>query len=322
MSKTKYKYNPSTLNYDKVEITLKDKLKKTSYYLITGAVIATAIIALSFNSIKKYGAEQSSIENENLRAIVEDQNEQLDFMSSVMDYIQETDDNIYRTIFETDPYPNHKRKLGTGGNPSKYKKYDGYSHSDLVIETQQKIDRLAKQLTAQSKSFDELKVLISRKKELIESVPSIQPISNKDLTRLASGFGMRMHPVHKIMKQHEGVDFTAQRGTDIYATGKGVVEKVDYMQGYGKTVIIDHGFGHKTLYAHCSAFKVKKGQKVNRGDVIALVGNTGISTAPHVHYEVHKNGKAVNPINFFFNDLTADEYEEVIKIASRPTQSL
>lgn len=301
---------------------MKDRLKKTSYYLVTGVVIALMIVALSFNYIKSYGASQANIENENLKAVVQEQNEQLDFMVSVMDYIEETDDNIYRTIFETDPYPNYKRKLGTGGNPSKYKKYQGYSHSQLVIETQQKLDRLAKTLTAQSKSFDELKVLITRKKELIESVPSIQPISNKDLTRIASGFGIRMHPIHKIMKQHSGVDFTAQRGTDIYATGKGTIEKVDYMQGYGKTVIINHGFGHKTLYAHCSGFNVKAGQKVKRGDVVAFVGNTGVSTAPHLHYEVHKNGKAINPINFFFNDLTAEEYEEVIKIASRPTQSL
>ena len=301
---------------------MKDKLKKTAYYLISGSVIAMVIVAVSFNYIKSYGAKQTAIENENLRAVVKEQNEQLDFMSSVLDYIQETDDNIYRTIFETDPYPNYKRKLGTGGNPNKYKKYKGYEHSDLVLETQKKLDLLAKRLTAQSKSFDELKTLITRKKELIESVPSIQPISNKDLTRLASGFGIRMHPVHKIMKQHDGVDFTAPRGTDIYATGKGVVEKVDFMQGYGKTVIVNHGFGHKTLYAHCSGYNVKVGQKVKRGDVIAYVGNTGISTAPHLHYEVHKNGKAVNPINFFFNDLTAEEYEEVIKIASRPTQSL
>lgn len=322
MSKTKYKYNPSTLNYDKVETTLKDRLKRTVYYLITGTVIAFIIIALSFNYIKSYGAKQATIENENLKAVLEEQNEQLDFMVSVMDYIQETDDNIYRTIFETNPYPKYKRKLGTGGNPSKYKKYKGYSHSELVTETQKKIDRLAKKLTAQSKSFDELKSLITRKKELIESVPSIQPISNKDLTRLASGFGIRMHPIHKILKQHDGVDFTAPRGTDIYATGKGTVEKVDYMQGYGKTVVINHGFGHKTLYAHCSGYNVKVGQKVKKGDVIAYVGNTGISTAPHLHYEVHKNGKAVDPIHFFFNDLTAEEYEEVIKIASRPTQSL
>ena len=322
MSKAKYKYNPSTLSYERVETTLADRLKKTAYYLIIGLIIALTIIAISFNYIKQLGAKQAAIENENLKAVVQEQNKQIDFMFSVLDYIQETDDNIYRTIFETDPYPKYKRQLGTGGNPNKYKEYEGYSHSEMVVETQKKIDRLAKRLTAQSKSFDELKTLITRKKELIESVPSIQPISNKDLTRLASGFGVRMHPIHKIMKQHDGVDFTASVGTEIYATGKGVVEKVDYMQGYGKTVIINHGFGHKTLYAHCNDFNVKLGQKVNKGDVIAFVGNTGISTAPHLHYEVHKNGKAVDPIHFFFNDLTAEEYEEVIKIASRPTQSL
>jgi len=322
LSKARYKYNPKTLSYEKVEVSLKDKLKKTSYYLLVGIAFGLVFIAVSYNYIKQLGASEAAIENENLKSIVQEQSKQVEFMSEVLNHIQKTDDNIYRSIFEADPYPSYKRQLGTGGNPNKYRKYEGYSHSDLVIETQKKIDRLAKQLTAQSKSYDELKKLITRKKELLTNIPSIQPISNKDLTRLASGFGIRMHPIYKILKPHTGIDFTAPIGTEIYATGNGTVEKVEFMHGYGKTVIINHGFGHKTLYAHCSKFNVRVGQKVTKGDVIAYIGNTGISTAPHLHYEVLKNGKPVDPINFFFNDLTPEEYEEVIRIASQPTQSL
>ena len=322
MSKARYKYNPKTLSYEKVEVSLKDKLKKTSYYLLVGIAFGLVFIAVSYNYIKQLGASEAAIENENLKSIVQEQSKQVEFMSEVLNHIQKTDDNIYRSIFEADPYPSYKRQLGTGGNPNKYRKYEGYSHSDLVIETQKKIDRLAKQLTAQSKSYDELKKLITRKKELLTNIPSIQPISNKDLNRIASGFGIRMHPIYKILKPHTGIDFTAPIGTEIYATGNGTVEKVEFMHGYGKTVIINHGFGHKTLYAHCSKFNVRVGQKVTKGDVIAYIGNTGISTAPHLHYEVLKNGKPVDPINFFFNDLTPEEYEEVIRIASQPTQSL
>jgi murein DD-endopeptidase MepM/ murein hydrolase activator NlpD len=322
LSKARYKYNSKTLSYERVEETFKDKIRKFSYHALSGITIGMVFIAVSYNYIKELGANEAVFENENLKSVVEDQARQVEFMSKVLDHIQKTDDNIYRSIFEAEPYPSYKRQLGTGGNPIKYRKYEGYSHSDLVIETQKKIDRLAKQLTSQSKSFDELKKLITRKKELIAAIPSIQPISNKDLRRLASGFGMRMHPIYKIIKPHTGIDFTAPIGTEIYATGNGTVEKVEFMQGYGRTVIINHGFGHKTLYAHCSKFNVRPGQKVTKGDVIAYVGNTGISTAPHLHYEVLKNGKPVDPINFFFNDLTPEEYEEVIRIASQPTQSL
>jgi len=157
---------------------------------------------------------------------------------------------------------------------------------------------------------------------MLRSIPSIQPISNKDLTRLASGFGMRMHPIYKIMKLHAGMDFTADIGTDIYVTGDGVVEKVGRMSGYGQIVIVDHGFGYKTRYAHVSKYNVKEGQKVKRGDVIAFVGNTGASVGPHLHYEVRKNGEAVNPVNYFFNDLSPAEYEQIVEIAARPTQSM
>ena len=225
-------------------------------------------------------------------------------------------------IFETDPYPDHKRQLGTGGNSMKYKKYENMEYGDLVIEISKKIELIEKKLASQSKSFDQVFDLTKEKQKMIKSIPSIQPVSNRDLTRIASGFGLRMHPIYKILKMHKGMDFTAPIGTEIYATGDGVVERVGWVGGYGKTIMINHGFGYKTRYAHCSKYKCRKGQKVKRGDLIGFVGNTGQSTGPHLHYEVFKNKKQINPVNFFFNDLSPEEYDKVIEISSRPNQSL
>ncbi len=331
MAKTKYKYNPKTLSYEEVELTLKDKLLKVSYFAITGFVVGAIAIVASANWIQTWDNSDIESENAHLKAQLEELGKKVEFTDKVLSHLQETDDNIYRSIFEAEPVADYKRNFGTGGNPKKFDQYKGYSHSDMIIEIRKKLEAVEKKMVVQSESYDELKELVTRKKEMLAAIPSIQPISNKDLTRLASGFGFRMHPVYKIQKMHTGIDFTADRGTEIYATGNGVVEKAERMSGYGLAVVIDHGFGHKTLYGHCSAFKCKPGQKVKKGEVIALVGNTGVSTGPHLHYEVRKRVKSesgrmtykpVNPVNYFFNDLSPEEYERVIEISSRPTQSM
>ena len=238
-----------------------------------------------------------------------------------MEDLQERDDNIYRVIFEAEPIPSTVREAGIGG-VDRYSELEGLSNGDIVIETAKKLDLIAKKAYIQSKSLDELENLAKRKEDMLRSIPAIQPISNSDLKRIASSFGMRIHPFYKVPKMHTGMDFTAPTGTDIYATGDGVVQKVDYSQrGYGNHVVIDHGFGYATLYAHMHSISVRPGQKVKRGSVIGQVGNTGMSVAPHLHYEVHKAGKQINPINYFFNDLTPEEYEKVIELSSLPTQS-
>lgn len=323
MSKTKYKYNPDTLNYDRVEVTWGNRLKKLSFHLISGIVIAMILIGVSYSTIKKWGKAEVEVDIKATEVQLLEQLERLKDFEDVLKDIENRDTEIYRALFNAEPYPAYKRLAGTGGNPNKYKSYEGMAHEDLVIELDKKVEQLEKALVAQSISFDEVVSLVKRKEEMLRCIPSIQPISNKDLTRLASGFGYRMHPVHRILKMHAGMDFTASTGTNIYSTGDGVVVRADSeMSGYGNLVIIDHGFGYKTRYAHCEAFKVKVGEKVKRGDVIALLGNTGVSTGPHVHYEVRKNGEAVDPVHYFFNDLTPEEYEQVIEIASRPTSSL
>ena len=230
-------------------------------------------------------------------------------------------DNIYRVIFEAEPIAEEIRKAGFGG-VNKYSYLEGFSNSELLTKIDKKFDILTKQLYIQSKSFDQVIELTKNKNDMLSSIPAIQPVSNKDLGRMASGFGYRIDPIYKTRKFHAGMDFSAKTGTPIYATGNGKVFRVrKSKRGYGNHVIIDHGYGYKTLYAHMSKSSVKKNQKVNRGDIIGYVGNTGKSVAPHLHYEVHKDGKKVNPINFYYNDLSANEYEKMIEISNQSNQS-
>ena len=322
MKDTNYKYNPNTLNYEEINLTLWDKFKRLSYYLIASVVVSVLILSFSFYNIKSFIQKEAAKENQSLRQEISVFNKDLNLILEVLNDIQNKDDNIYRAIFEADPYPDHKRKLGTGGNPIKFKKYENIEYGELVVEIVQKLELIEKKLSSQSRSFDEVFEITKEKQKMLKAIPSIQPINNRDLTRIASGFGMRMHPIYKILKMHQGMDFTAPVGTEIYATGDGTVEKVGWTGGYGKTILINHGYGYKTRYAHCSKFKCKKGQKVKRGDHIGYVGNTGQSTGPHLHYEVFKNNRQINPVNFFFNDLSPEEYDKVIEISSRPTQSL
>jgi murein DD-endopeptidase MepM/ murein hydrolase activator NlpD len=243
-------------------------------------------------------------------------------VEKVLDEIQERDDNIYRVIFEADPIPNSIRKQGFGGI-NRYEKLLGLSNSELMINTSKKIDQLTKQLYLQSKSFDEVIDLAKNKSNMLASIPAIQPVANKDLKRMASGYGYRIHPIYKTRKMHYGMDFSAKTGTEIYATGDGVVSKIKRSKrGYGNYVKINHGFGYETLYAHMSKYIVKKGQRVKRGEVIGYVGNSGISTAPHLHYEVRKDNKKINPMNFYYNDLSPEEYEKMLEISLQSNQSL
>ena len=319
-NKTKYYYNKKSLNYE--PINTHDNLFFSIFkYIVSSLIFASIMTIVLFSFIdspkeKKLKREINNLELQYI-AILENMNQ----AESVLDDIQKRDDNIYRTIFEADPIPTSIRKQGFGG-VNRYKKLSGYSNSDLIINTTKKIDQLTKQLYLQSKSFDEIIELAKNKSEMLASIPAIQPVANKDLKRMASGYGYRIHPVYKTRKMHYGMDFSAKIGTEIYATGDGVISKVKRSKrGYGNYVKINHGFGYETLYAHMSKYIVKKGQKVKRGEVIGYVGNTGISTAPHLHYEVRKDNKKINPVNFYYNDLTPEEYEKMLEISSQYNQS-
>lgn len=260
-------------------------------------------------------------ENEQLKLQYTVINKDVAQIKNVLSNIIHRDNNIYRVIFEAEPISKDVREAGVGG-VNRYIGLEGYKFSELVINTRKTIDNIAQKLYIQSKSFDEIVELAKQKEELLQSIPAIQPITNEDLTRVASGFGYRIHPIHKIRKMHTGMDFTAPTGTQIYATGDGVIESVKTSKrGYGNHVVIKHQFGYKTRYAHMSRFNVKKGQKVKRGDVIGFVGNTGSSTGPHLHYEVEKDDKKVNPYNYYFNDLTPEEFDRMIELSSSANQS-
>ena len=321
MSKIKYYYDTKTLSYKPIESSRVDKFKNFIVYFTSSAILAFFILLIFFQYFDSPKEKRLKGEINHLLSQYEVINSDLKKIEIVLDDIQTRDDNIYRTIFEADPIPTSIRKQGFGG-VNRYKKLSGFSNSDLIINTTKKVDQLTKQLYLQSKSFDEIIELAKNKSKMLASIPAIQPVANKDLKRMTSGYGYRIHPIYKTRKMHYGMDYSAKVGTEIYATGDGIISKVKRSKrGYGNYVKINHGFGYETLYAHMSRYIVKKGQKVKRGEVIGYVGNSGISTAPHLHYEVRKDNKKINPVNFYFNDLTPEEYEKMLELASQPNQS-
>ena len=319
MFETKYKYNPKTLTYERVEISVKKRVLTGFSFVATGLVFAAIFILFFY--VGSHNEKKLLRENEQLVFQYNLLNKRVDQLTAVLDDIQKRDDDIYRTIFEAEPIAKNIRKAGIGG-VNRHKNLEGYDNSDIVITSTKKLDQLAKQLYVQSTSFDEVFELAKEKEKMLASIPAIQPISNKDLARMASGYGYRIHPIYKTRKMHSGMDFTAPTGTEIYATGNGIIKEVERSRrGFGNHVVIDHGFGYQTIYAHMSTFNVRVGQKIKRGEIIGYVGNTGTSTAPHLHYEVHKNGQAVNPISFYFNDLTPKEYDAMIELSAAANQS-
>jgi murein DD-endopeptidase MepM/ murein hydrolase activator NlpD len=321
MPRTKYKFNPDSLSFDKIRLGLGEILLRSLAYFTGSLIIAViywVIFAAFFDSPKEKALER---EVQQLTIQYDLINREMGNVENVLDDLQKTDDNLYRTIFEAEPIPATLRDGGVGG-VNRYKSLEGYRNSNLVIETAIRLDKIRKKVYVQSKSFDDLIILSRNKEEMLRSVPAIIPISSKDLTRIASGFGLRIHPIYKIIKFHYGMDFTAPAGTDVYASGNGVVESVQTSQrGLGKNIVIDHGYGYSSIYGHLSNFNVRVGQKVQRGDVIGFVGNTGTSIANHLHYEIKLNGVNVDPVNYYFEDLTPAEYERVIEIASKTGQS-
>ena len=322
MAKAKYRYNPHTLSYDKIELSFRDKVFRGSMILGASLIIGIGIYFITDAFVDSPKEKQLKQKNSELLSQYEILDKKAEQLEVVLKDIQRRDDNIYRVIFEAEPIANEIREAGFGG-VNRYKELENLSNADLIIGTSKKLDKLSKQLYIQSKSFDEVFEMAKKKEEMLASIPAIQPVSNEDLTRMASGYGYRTDPVYKTTKFHAGMDFTAPRGTPIYATGDGKVIQADAAnRGYGNHVRIDHGYGYVTLYAHMSKFNCKVGQQVKRGDVIGYVGNTGKSVGPHCHYEVRKNGEPINPVNFYFNDLTPEQYAKMLELASDPSQSL
>lgn len=321
MAKTQYRYNPKSLDYEVVEVTWSDRLLKWGGYLIAGAIFAGITIVIAYNFFPSPTEKKQERRIKQLLSQYEMLENRMNQIEDVAADLQVRDDNIYRVVFEAEPIPENVRKGGIGG-VNRYQELLRLEDGDLIAQTSQRMDSIAKSLYIQSISFDEVIRMAREKEEMLSHIPAIQPISGDDLRHIASGFGYRIHPVYKTQKLHTGIDFSAPTGTPIYASGDGVVEIAEHKgNGYGIYVVINHGYKYKTLYGHMSKVECKKGQKVKRGDLIGRVGSTGTSIAPHLHYEVIKGGQKIDPINFFFNDLTPEEYAEMRRISSSASQS-
>ena len=319
--KTKYHFNFKTMTFEEIRVSVKQKFLKFFSILTSGMVLAAVAMFILYSFIDSPKEKLLKREIAEYKLQYELMNKRMDQVSTILSDIQKRDDNIYRMIFEAEPIPENVRKAGYGGE-DRYARFNGIENGELLKATAQNLDVISRQLYIQSKSFDELITMVKNKEKMLACIPAIQPVDKRKCT-IVSGFGYRIHPVYKTLRMHTGIDFAAKIGTPIYATGDGVViDPKGNESGYGNVVVINHGYGYESLYGHMSRIAVSMGQHVKRGQLIGYVGSTGLSVAPHCHYEVIKNGKKIDPIHFFYNDLTPDEYEQVIKEASKVTQSL
>lgn len=324
MKKVKYYYDSENLAFRKIKIKKRTKVAYAALFLLASALFGTLafIVLLNTPYFETPKDRLLSREVDNFKIQYSILNKKMDQIDEVLANIEERDNNIYRTYFNTSPIPDEQRKAGFGG-VNRYKELEGYDNSELVVNTSKRVDVISKQLAIQSKSLDEILKLAKEKNKLLAAIPAIQPVKNENLRAVASGFGYRTDPFTKVRKFHAGMDFSSRTGTPIYATGDGIVQRADNTaSGYGNHIVIRHGYGYETLYGHLSKYNVRAGKRVKRGDLIGFVGSTGRSEAPHLHYEVHKNGEVVNPLNYYYGNISAAEYIQIAKVANQENQSL
>jgi murein DD-endopeptidase MepM/ murein hydrolase activator NlpD len=324
MAKVKYYYDSENLAYRKIKTKKRTKFAYAVLFLVASALFGVLSFVVLLNTpffeTPKDRLLTREIDNFKLQYAI--LNKKMDQIDEVLANIEDRDNNLYRVYFNTSPIPMEQRKAGFGG-VNRYKQLEGYDNSELVVNTSKRVDMISKELVIQSKSLDEILKLAKEKNNLLAAIPAIQPVRNENLRQIASGFGYRSDPFTKVRKFHEGMDFSAKTGTPIYATGDGVVARADNTaSGYGNHIVIRHGYGYETLYGHLSKYKCRAGQRVKRGDIIGYVGSTGRSEAPHLHYEVHKGGEVVNPLNFYYGNISAAEYVVITKLANQENQSL
>lgn len=322
MSKVKYYYDSESLSYRKIERKKRTTIKYAFMFLLGSALFGFLFVFIASQYVESPKERALKRELQNAQLQFQLLNKKMEEAEAVLANVADRDNNIYRVYFEANPIPDEQRKAGFGGI-NRYKNLEGFDNSKLIIETNKRLDVLQKQIVVQSKSLDEIAILAEEKEKLLSAIPAIQPVKNEDLKRMASGFGVRSDPFTKVRKMHWGMDFTAPKGTPIYATGDGIIERADNKAtGYGNHIRINHGYGYESLYAHLYKYNVRKNQKVRRGDLIGFVGSTGRSEAPHCHYEIFKDGQRINPINFYYGSLTAEEFNELLEHASLENQSL
>jgi murein DD-endopeptidase MepM/ murein hydrolase activator NlpD len=324
MAKVKYYYDPESLAYRIITPLKRRSFAYIMLFLFSSALFGFLAFVVLLNTpyFETPKDKLQAREIDNLKIQYAILNRKIDQVDEVLNALEERDNNLYRAYFNSSPISEEDRKA-VFGIENRYKDLAGYNNSDLIINTTKRVDVLTKQLVVQSKSLDEILKLAKSKEKLLAAIPAIQPIRNENLKRMASGFGYRSDPFTKARKFHEGMDFTAKIGTPVFASGDGIVSRADNTaSGFGNHIVIRHGFGYETLYAHLSRYKARVGQYVKRGDIIGYVGSTGRSEAPHLHYEVHKNGDVVNPLNFYYGNISAAEYVAISKIANQENQSL
>ncbi len=326
MARIKYYYDTETCKYERIKVSTWDVLLNLLGFLTVALIVAVGIVFAYNQYFESPKEARLRKENDELKFHYQILENEMERAKDMMAALQERDDNIYRVIFEAEPIPSTIRAAGVGG-AERYKDLleSGLEQEDLIVNNFSRVDKLKKEMYIQTKSYDEIMAMAMNKSKMLASIPAIQPIQNKELTRLASGFGRRIHPIYKARRMHWGIDFAAPRGTPVYATGDGTVKLAKSSirkTGYGNQIEIEHGYGYITKYAHLQLFVVKKGQKVKRGQLIGYVGSTGGSTAPHVHYEIIKDGKKIDPIQFIIQDVTDSEYQKLLELASRENQSL
>ena len=324
MSKTKYYFDSDNLEFVPIKRTFIERIYRLSLFLISsviiGAFITVVLLNTDFIDTPKEIIQSREIDNYELQLKV--LNKKLEQVESTLANIEKRDNNLYRVYFEASPIPEDQRRAGFGG-VNRYDYLEGFESSDVIVNTTERLDILTKELVIQSKSLDEIELLAKNNESLLTAIPAIQPVNSSDLKRMASGYGYRIDPFTKKRTMHWGMDFSAKTGTPIYATGDGRIARADARAvGFGNHVRIDHGFGYVSIYAHMDKIVVRRGNRVNRGDLIGYVGNTGRSVAPHLHYEIVKDGRKINPINFYSGSLSPIEFEELVNQASQENQSL
>jgi murein DD-endopeptidase MepM/ murein hydrolase activator NlpD len=323
MAKVKYYYDSENLAYRKIITRTRKKIGVVLLFLVASGLFGLLFFVLLLNTpyFETPKNKQQAREIENLKLRYAILNKKMDEVADVMKFIEDRDNNLYRVYFNSSPIPEEERKSGFK-DANRYKDLEGYNNSQLVTSTTKRIDILRKELSIQSKSLDDILKMAKAKDKLLAAIPAIQPVRNENLKSMVSGFGYRTDPFTKARKMHEGMDFTAKTGTPIYATGDGIVARADNTaSGFGNHIVLRHGFGYETLYAHLSKYKCRAGQRIKRGDIIGYVGSTGRSEGPHLHYEVHKNGKVVNPLNFYYGNISAVEYVAIAQAANQENQS-
>ncbi len=324
MKRVKYYYDAEKLAFKRIVTKNSTKIGYAMLFLLASALFGFLCFFVLSNTsfFETPKSKLQARELETMKLNYNLLNRKIALMDEGLSAIEERDNNLYRVYFNSAAISNEERRAGLGG-VNRYKDLEDFNNSDLIIGSSKKVDEIMKALAIQSVSLDEVTKLAKQKANLLKAIPAIQPVKNEELKHMASGFGYRSDPFTKIRKFHKGMDFTAKTGTPIYATGDGVVRKADAsLSGYGNHIEISHGYGYLTLYAHLSKYKAKAGQKVKRGDIIGYVGSTGRSEAPHLHYEVHKNGEVVNPLNFYYGSISAKEYVLITKLANQENQSL